>query len=201
MRPGQYAKELGWSGPDVWHAYCVKLDPQEVALFARIQTGVAHCPCSNCRLASGIAPVRAMRDAGVPVGLGVDGSASNDVGNLIAEARQTMLLQRVAFGAGAMSPGEALVISTRGGAKVLGREDCGSLEVGKCADVVVWDMDDISAAGSWDPTAVLLAGPSLARDVFVNGKQVVADGQITTLDQRALASQQNYQMRALQDRV
>ena len=201
MRPGQYAKELGWSGPDVWHAHCVKLDPQEVALFARIQTGVAHCPCSNCRLASGIAPVRAMRDAGVPVGLGVDGSASNDVGNLIAEARQTMLLQRVAFGAGAMSPGEALVISTRGGAKVLGREDCGSLEVGKCADVVIWDMDDISAAGSWDPTAVLLAGPSLARDVFVNGKQVVADGQITTLDQRALASQQNYQMRALQDRV
>ena len=145
--------------------------------------------------------MRAMRDAGVPVGLGVDGSASNDVGNLIAEARQTMLLQRVAFGAGAMSPGEALVISTRGGAKVLGREDCGSLEVGKCADVVIWDMDDISAAGSWDPTAVLLAGPSLARDVFVNGKQVVADGQITTLDQRALASQQNYQMRALQDRV
>ena len=201
MRPGQYAEELCWTGPDVWHAHCVKLDPQEVALFARIQTGVAHCPCSNCRLASGIAPVRAMRDAGVPVGLGVDGSASNDVGNLIAEARQTMLLQRVAFGAGAMSPGEALVISTRGGAKVLGREDCGSLEVGKCADVVIWDMDDISAAGSWDPTAVLLAGPSLARDVFVNGKQVVADGQITTLDQRALASQQNYQMRALQDRV
>ena len=201
MRPGKYAEELGWTGPDVWHAHCVKLDPQEVALFARIQTGVAHCPCSNCRLASGIAPVRAMRDAGVPVGLGVDGSASNDVGNLIAEARQTMLLQRVAFGAGAMSPGEALVISTRGGAKVLGREDCGSLEVGKCADVVIWDMDDISAAGSWDPTAVLLAGPSLARDVFVNGKQVVADGQITTLDQRALASQQNYQMRALQDRV
>jgi cytosine/adenosine deaminase-related metal-dependent hydrolase len=87
MWPGQYAEELGWSGLDVWHAHCVKLDPQEVALFARIQTGVAHCPCSNCRLASGIAPVRAMRDAGVPVGLGVDGSASNDVGNLIAEAR------------------------------------------------------------------------------------------------------------------
>ena len=189
MRPGKYAEELGWTGPDVWHAHCVKLDPQEVALFARIQTGVAHCPCSNCRLASGIAPVRAMRDAGVPVGLGVDGSASNDVGNLIAEARQTMLLQRVAFGPGAMSLGEALEISTRGGAKVLGREDCGSLEVGKCADVVIWDMDDLSAAGSWDPTAILLAGPSLARDVFVNGKQVVADGQITTLDQRALASQ------------
>ena len=201
MRPGQYAEELGWTGPDVWHAHCVKLNSQEIALFARTQTGVAHCPCSNCRLASGIAPVRAMRDAGVPVGLGVDGSASNDSGNLMAEARQTMLLQRVAYGAGAMSPGEALEIATRGGAQILGRDDCGSLEVGKCADVVIWDMEDVSAAGNWDPAAILLAGPSLARDVFVNGKQVVAEGHITTLDQRALAARQNQQMRALQERV
>lgn len=201
MRPGQYAEELGWTGPDVWHAHCVKLNPQEIALFARTQTGVAHCPCSNCRLASGIAPVRAMRDAGVPVGLGVDGSASNDSGNLMAEARQTMLLQRVAYGVGAMSPGEALEIATRGGAQILGRDDCGSLEVGKCADVVIWDMEDVSAAGNWDPAAILLAGPSLARDVFVNGKQVVAEGHITTLDQRALAARQNQQMRALQERV
>ena len=201
MRPGQYAEELGWTGPDVWHAHCVKLNPQEIALFARTQTGVAHCPCSNCRLASGIAPVRAMRDAGVPVGLGVDGSASNDSGNLMAEARQTMLLQRVAYGAGAMSPGEALEIATRGGAQILGRDDCGSLEVGKCADVVIWDMEDVSAAGNWDPAAILLAGPSLARDVFVNGRQVVAEGHITTLDQRALAERQNQQMRALQERV
>ena len=201
MRPGQYAEELGWTGPDVWHAHCVKLNPQEIALFARTQTGVAHCPCSNCRLASGIAPVRAMRDAGVPVGLGVDGSASNDSGNLMAEARQTMLLQRVAYGAGAMSPREALEIATRGGAQILGRDDCGSLEVGKCADVVIWDMEDVSAAGNWDPAAILLAGPSLARDVFVNGRQVVAEGHITTLDQRALAERQNQQMRALQERV
>ena len=201
MRPGQYAEELGWTGPDVWHAHCVKLNPQEIALFARTQTGVAHCPCSNCRLASGIAPVRPMRDAGVPVGLGLDGSASNDSGNLMAEARQTMLLQRVAYGAGAMSPREALEIATRGGAQILGRDDCGSLEVGKCADVVIWDMEDVSAAGNWDPAAILLAGPSLARDVFVNGKQVVAEGHITTLDQRALAARQNQQMRALQERV
>ena len=201
MRPGQYAEELGWTGPDVWHAHCVKLNPQEIALFARTQTGVAHCPCSNCRLASGIAPVRAMRDAGVPVGLGLDGSASNDSGNLMAEARQTMLLQRVAYGAGAMSPREALEIATRGGAQILGRDDCGSLEVGKCADVVIWDMEDVSAAGNWDPAAILLAGPSLARDVFVNGRQVVAEGHITTLDQRALAERQNQQMRALQERV
>ena len=201
MRPGQYAEELGWTGPDVWHAHCVKLNPQEIALFARTQTGVAHCPCSNCRLASGIAPVRAMRDAGVPVGLGVDGSASNDSGNLMAEARQTMLLQRVAYGAGAMSPGEALEIATRGGAQILGRDDCGSLEVGKCADVVIWDMEDVSGAGNWDPAAILLAGPSLARDVFVNGNQVVTEGHITTLDQRALAARQNQQMRGLQERV
>ncbi len=201
VRPGQYVSELGWTGSDVWHAHCVKLDPEEIALFARTETGVAHCPCSNCRLASGIAPVRTMLDMQVPVGLGVDGSASNDSGNLMLEARQAMLLQRVAHGASAMSPQEALEIATIGGANVLGRHDCGSLEVGKCADLVVWDMKDINAAGNWDPSAILLAGPNLARDVFVNGKHVVENGQITTLDQRALAIQQNHQMRALQERV
>tara|TARA_B100001142_G_scaffold188076_1_gene187191 strand:- start:5638 stop:6987 length:1350 start_codon:yes stop_codon:yes gene_type:complete len=201
VRPGQYVSELGWTGSDVWHAHCVKLDPEEIALFARTETGVAHCPCSNCRLASGIAPVRTMLDMKVPVGLGVDGSASNDSGNLMLEARQTMLLQRVAYGASAMSPQEALEIATIGGANVLGRDDCGSLEVGKCADLVLWDMKDINAAGNWDPSAILLAGPHLARDVFVNGKHVVENGQITTLDQRDLAIQQNHQMRALQERV
>ena len=117
-RPGQYAEELGRTGPNVWHAHCVKLDGQEIDLFARSQTGVAHCPCSNCRLGSGIAPIRAMHDAGVPVGLGVDGSASNDAGSLVGEARQTMLLQRVARGADAMTAHEALRIATRGGAEV-----------------------------------------------------------------------------------
>ena len=131
----------------------------------------------------------------------MDGSASNDSGNLMLEARQTMLLQRVAYGASAMSPQEALEIATIGGANVLGRDDCGSLEVGKCADLVLWDMKDINAAGNWDPSAILLAGPHLARDVFVNGKHVVENGQITTLDQRDLAIQQNHQMRALQERV
>ena len=201
VRPGQYVSELGWTGSDVWHAHCVKLDPEEIALFARTETGVAHCPCSNCRLASGIAPVRTMLDMQVPLGLGVDGSASNDSGNLMLEARQAMLLQRVAHGASAMSPQEALEIATIGGANVLGRDDCGSLEVGKCADLVLWDMKDINAAGNWDPSAILLAGPNLARDVFVNGKHVVENGQITTLDQRDLAIQQNHQMRALQERV
>ena len=119
----------------------------------------------------------------------------------MAEARQAKLLQRVAYGAGAMSPETALEIATTGGALVLGRDDCGTLDVGKCAGVVIWDMDDVSATGNWDPAAILLAGPSLARDVFVNGKQVVADSQITTVDQRVLAARQNRQMRALQDRV
>ncbi len=120
-RPGQYAADLGWTGEHVWHAHCVKLDAAEIALFARSGTGVAHCPCSNCRLGSGVAPVRAMRDAGVKVALGVDGAASNDAGHLLGEARQAMLLQRVENGADAMSAREVLEIATRGGAAVLGR--------------------------------------------------------------------------------
>jgi cytosine/adenosine deaminase-related metal-dependent hydrolase len=181
-RPGQYAEELGWIGPDVWHAHCVKLNPVEIDLFARSRTGVAHCPCSNCRLGSGIAPVRQMRDAGVPVGLGVDGSASNDMADLMGEARQTMLLQRVAQGADAMSPYEALQIATRGGADVLGRPDCGRLAAGKRADVAIWDTSGVASSGSWDPAALLLAGPSRVKHLFVEGREVVRDGQVTTLD-------------------
>lgn len=181
-RPGQYAEELGWTGEDVWHAHCVKLDKTEIDLFARSRTGVAHCPCSNCRLGSGIAPVRQMRDAGVPVGLGVDGSASNDIANMMQEARQAMLLQRVANGADAMSPMEALEIATRGGADILGRPDCGRLEPGKRADVAVWDMRDAAASGSWDPAALLLAGPSQVKHLFVEGRQVVRYGEIAALD-------------------
>ena len=180
-RPGQYAEDLGWTGSDVWHAHCVKLDGREIRLFADSRTGVAHCPCSNCRLGSGIAPVRAMRDAGVPVGLGVDGSASNDAGNLIAEARQAMLLQRVANGADAMSAREALYIATRGGAEVLGRHDCGQIAVGKRADIAIWDVSGIQSAGSWDPAALLLAGPTQVRDLFVEGRQIVRDGHVTTI--------------------
>ena len=181
-RPGQYAHDLGWIGPDVWHAHCVKLDATEIALFAETGTGVSHCPCSNCRLGSGIAPIRAMQDAGVAVSLGVDGSASNDAGNLIAEARQAMLLQRVVNGADAMSVREALELATRGGANVLGRPDCGRISIGSRADIAIWDVSGIESAGSWDKSALLLSGPTTVRDLFVEGRQVVRDGQITTFN-------------------
>lgn len=190
-RPGQYAEDLGWTGDDVWHAHCVKLDAQEIDLFARSGTGVAHCPCSNCRLGSGIAPVRQMRDAGVKVGLGVDGSASNDAGNLMNEARQTMLLQRVLNGADAMSAREALEIATRGGAQTLGRDDCGQIAIGKRADIAIWDISGIEAAGSWDPAALVMTGVNKARDVIVNGRQVVRDGRIVTFDLAQTIVQQN----------
>ena len=198
-RPGQYAEDLGWTGDDVWHAHCVKLDGQEIDLFARSHTGVAHCPCSNCRLGSGIAPVRQMRDAGVPVGLGVDGSASNDVGNMMSEARQTMLLQRVQNGADAMSAREALEIATRGGAAVLGRDDCGQLAVGKRADLAIWDASAIENAGSWDPAALVLAGPTRVDALFVEGRQIVAEGQVTTLDLPRVIERQNALARNLAD--
>ncbi len=197
-RPGRYAEDLGWTGPDVWHAHCVKLDAAEIALFAHSRTGVAHCPCSNCRLGSGISPLRAMRDAGVRVGLGVDGSASNDAGNLVAEARQAMLLQRVARGADAMSAREALEIATLGGAQVLGRDDCGSLTPGKRADLAIWDVSGIESAGSWDPVAaLLLCGPTRVRDLYVEGRAVVCDGQIVTLDLPRVIERQNQLARAL----
>jgi len=182
-RPGQYAEDLGWTGDDVWHAHCVKLNDGEIDLFAKTQTGVAHCPCSNMRLGSGIAPIRAMRDAGVRVGLGVDGSASNDSGHLLNEARQAMLLQRVALGADAMSAREALEIATVGGAQVLGRSDLGSLEAGKRADFAAFDSNGIDLAGAWDKVAALaLCGPVRARHTVVEGRAVVRDGQLVTID-------------------
>ena len=200
-RPGQYAEDLGWTGEDVWHAHCVKLDGREIDLFARSGTGVTHCPCSNCRLGSGIAPVRAMRDAGVKVGLGVDGSASNDAGNLVSEARVAMLLQRVANGADAMSAREALEIATRGGAEVLGRHDCGQIAPGKRGDIAIWDVSGIESAGSWDPAALLLAGPTRVRDLLVEGRRIVRDGQMVTVDLAHVIERQNRLARRLADRL
>lgn len=196
--PGQYAEELGWLGEDVWHAHCVKLSGSEIDLFARSLTGVAHCPCSNCRLGSGIAPVREMRDAGLRLGLGVDGSASNDAGSLMAEARMAMLLQRVRGGADTLSARAALELATLGGAQVLGRADLGSLEPGKRADLALWDVGALSAAGAWDPVAALvLCGPLPVRHLFVEGRQVVAEGQLCTLDLPRLIERQNALARRL----
>ena len=201
--PAEYAEQLGWVGHDVWHAHCVKLDAAGMALFARTRTGVAHCPCSNMRLASGIAPIRRMLDAGVPVGLGVDGSASNDGAHMLGEARQAMLLARVGralepFGCDAgpaeMKARDALALATRGGAEVLGRSDIGSLAVGQCADLAVFDLSSLDLAGGavHDPVgALLLCAPAKARHTVVNGRVVVRDGQLTTLDLPPLIERQN----------
>ena len=194
MRPGDYAEAVGWVGADVWHAHCVQLDAAEINLFARTGTGVAHCPCSNMRLASGIAPVRQMLDAGVKVGLGVDGSASNDSGHMLNEARQAMLLQRVMKGGDAMSARESLAVATRGGAAVLGRDDIGVLAPGYAADIVAFDCRGIDFAGAaWDPLAALVfCGPGKAAYTIINGRVVVANGKLQTMDTGALL--QNHQM-------
>ncbi|MEM8786996.1 MAG: 8-oxoguanine deaminase [Pseudomonadota bacterium] len=187
-RPGIYAEDLGWVGSDVWHAHCIKLDTREIALFAGTGTGVAHCPCSNARLASGIAPVMAMTAAGVPVGLGVDGSASNDSGHLLAEARQAVLMQRLAGGAAAMGARAALRLATRGGAAVLGWPEAGQIVPGALADLAVWDTAALPLAGAWDPVASLvLCGPPPVRDLIVGGRPVVRDGRLLTADTRAIA--------------
>ena len=187
MLPGDYAASLGWTGDDVWHAHCVKLSAPEIDLFARTGTGVAHCPCSNARLASGIAPVRALRDAGVPVGLGVDGSASNDCSHLGLEARQAMLVARLKDGPAAMGAREALEIATLGSARVLGRSDIGALKPGMQADLVLWDVSDLPLAGQWDPVAALVfCAPIRPRAVYVGGRAIVDDHRLLTADPREL---------------
>ena len=199
MTPAQYAESLGWIGADVWHAHCVKLDTEGIELFARTGTGVAHCPCSNMRLASGIAPIRRMRDAGVPVGIGVDGSASNDAGHLLAEARQALLLQRVGFGPDAMSAREALELATRGGARVLGRDDIGALAPGMAADFVAFDMSNVGYAGGLaDPVAALLfCAPQDVQWSVIHGRVIVREGRLTTLDLPDHVERHNALSRAL----
>ena len=195
--PAEYAESLGWVGPDVWCAHCVKLDEHGIALFARTGTGVAHCPCSNMRLASGIAPIRAMRDAGVSVGIGVDGSASNDAGHMLGEVRMAMLLQRVAHGPvkgpSAMSAREALEIATLGGAKVLNRDDIGALAPGMAADVVTVPLNEVGMAGAQhDPLAALLfCNVPRVRHCIIDGRVVVRDGELTTLELPVLIERHN----------
>ncbi|RJF95043.1 8-oxoguanine deaminase [Noviherbaspirillum saxi] len=184
MTPAQYAEDCGWVGHDVWHAHCVQLDDDGIQLFARSGTGVAHCPCSNMRLASGIAPIRKMCDAGVPVGLGVDGSASNDSGHMLGEVRQAMLLQRVGYGPDAMTARQALEIATLGGAKVLNRDDIGALAPGMSADIIMFDLHHIGFAGALhDPVAALVfCTPVNVACSIVNGRIVVRDGKCTTVE-------------------
>jgi cytosine/adenosine deaminase-related metal-dependent hydrolase len=221
--PTEYAQDLGWLGPDVWHAHCVRLDDAGIRLFAASRTGVAHCPCSNMRLASGIAPIRRLLDAGVPVGLGVDGSASNDGAHMVNEARQAMLLARVGramqppeerrnsrgerktffgcdLGPAEMSPRDALALATRGGAQVLGRPDIGHLAPGMCADLALFDLRTLGLAGGavHDPVGALLlcASPQAAWTV-VNGRVVVREGQLATLDLGPLLERHNRLARQL----
>ncbi len=210
--PTQYAQDLGWLGHDVWHAHCVKLDAEGIRLFAATRTGVAHCPCSNMRLASGIAPIRKMLDAGVPVGLGVDGSASNDAAHMVNEARQALLLARVGramqppeerngrtffgcdLGPAEMTARDALRIATRGGASVLGRSDIGHLAVGMCADLALFDLSTLGFAGGavHDPIgSLLLCASPMAAYTVVNGQVVVREGQLATLELGPLIERHN----------
>jgi 8-oxoguanine deaminase len=184
MTPAEYAEDCGWVGHDVWHAHCVQLDDDGVTMFAKTRTGVAHCPCSNMRLASGIAPVRKMVDAGVPVGLGVDGSASNDGAHMLGEVRQAMLLQRVGFGPDAMTARQALELATLGGAKVLNRDDIGAIKPGMSADIVMFKLDQVGFAGALhDPVAALVfCTPANVNHSIINGKVVVKEGLLQTID-------------------
>ncbi|MEN2675958.1 8-oxoguanine deaminase [Herbaspirillum huttiense] len=194
MTPAEYAEDCGWVGHDVWHAHCVQLDEHGIDLFARTGTGVAHCPCSNMRLASGIAPIRKMLDAGVPVGLGVDGSASNDSAHMLGEIRQAMLLQRVGFGPDAMTARQALEVATLGGAKVLNRDDIGALKPGMSADVVMFDTRQIAFAGALhDPVAALVfCTPANVNTSIINGRVIVREGQLTTIDLGAVLERHNH---------
>jgi cytosine/adenosine deaminase-related metal-dependent hydrolase len=193
QRPGDYAESVGWVGDDVWHAHCVKLDEREIGLFARTGTGVCHCPSSNMRLASGIAPLNAMLKAGVRVGLGVDGSASNDAGHLLGEARQAMLLQRVGGDPAALNARQALELATRGGAQVLGRNDIGVLAPGKAADIVGWRLDRLAYASALhDPVAALIfCQPQNVDLAIVNGRVRVQSGAIVDIDLSALVAEHN----------
>jgi cytosine/adenosine deaminase-related metal-dependent hydrolase len=209
MTPAEYAQELGWLGADVWHAHAVKLDAAGIQLFARTGTGVAHCPCSNMRLASGIAPVRTMLDAGVPVGLGVDGSASNDAAHLLNEARQAMLLARVGrslqpfgcdHGPSAFTARHALELATRGGARVLGRDDIGHLAPGMSADVALFDVRTLGFAGGAVHDAIgalMLCASTNAAYTIVNGRIVVRDGRLASMELEPLRERHNALARQL----
>ena len=194
MTPGDYAESVGWLGEDVWHAHCVQLDERAIQMFGRTGTGVAHCPCSNMRLASGMAPIRKMLNHQVPVGLGVDGSASNDTSNLLNEARTAFLMARVReLDAAAMTARDVLELATLGGAKVLGRDDIGYLAPGMSADFIAVNLDRPEFAGAHhDPVAAMIFCQVNTVDYsFINGRKVVDQGQLTTIELATLVEKHN----------
>jgi cytosine/adenosine deaminase-related metal-dependent hydrolase len=186
--PVEYLERLDWLAGDVWCAHCVHLSDAEVGRFADTDTGVAHCPTSNLRLGAGIAPVRKLLDAGVRVGLGVDGSASNERGDLFYDVKQALLVARALGGPAAMTAREAIRLATRGGAAVLGRDDIGSIAPGKCADLAVWRTDGLELGGAEDPVAALvLSGPHRVDRLYVGGELVVRGGALVRADEAEIA--------------
>ncbi len=195
-RPVEYLDRLGWLADDVWCAHCVHLSEPDIARFAETGTGVAHCPTSNLRLGAGIAPVRDMVRAGVRVGLGVDGSASNERSDLVFEVKQALLVSRGRDGGAAMTAREAIRLGTRGGAAVLRRDDIGSLEAGKCADFAVWRTDGLELGGADDRVAgIVFAGPHRPDRLVVGGGAVVRDGRLVNADENEIAKAHRLQAR------
>jgi cytosine/adenosine deaminase-related metal-dependent hydrolase len=192
--PVEYVEDLGWLAGDVWCAHCVHLSEGEVAKFGSHGVGVAHCPTSNMRLGAGIAPARDLLDAGVRVGLGVDGTASNERGDLFLEVKQALLVARARGGPKAMSAREALRLGTRGGAAVLGRDDIGELSAGRRADVAVWRTDGLELGGAEDPVAgLVLSGPHRVDRLYVGGSEVVRDSRLVHADEEELAREHRRQ--------
>ena len=187
-RPAEYLDSLGWLATDVWCAHCVHLHADDIGRFAATGTGVAHCPTSNLRLGAGVAPLRRLLDAGVQVGLGVDGSASNERGDLLYEAKQALLVARGRDGAGALAARDALRLATRGSAALLGRDDLGSLEPGRCADIAVWRTDGLEFGGADDSVAALvLSAPHRVDRLLVGGVDVVRDGDLVRASEEEIA--------------
>jgi cytosine/adenosine deaminase-related metal-dependent hydrolase len=187
-RPVEYLEELGWLEGDVWCAHCVHLGDEDVAAFARGGVGVAHCPSSNMRLGAGIARVRELLDAGVRVGLGVDGSASNERSDLLFDVKQALLVARGRDGPSALTAREALWLGTRGGAAILGRDDLGSIEPGRCADLAVWRTDGLELAGAEDLVAgLVLSAPHRVERLIVGGEDVVRGGALVRTSEEEIA--------------
>jgi len=202
-RPVDYVEGLGWLGDDVWLAHCVHLSAGDITKFAASGTAVAHCPSSNGRLGAGIAPIPELLSAGVAVGLGVDGVASNEHGGLGTELRQALLAARYRLGPLALSARQCLQMATMGGAQCLGRShELGSLEAGKLADIALWDLTGLGHAGIDDPVCALVFGsPAPLRRLLVGGQTVVADGELRTADPVTLAARARAAARTLQSRL